>query len=114
VSLEPLAGALVTGLVFTAGFILLSRSVQIFGTKANLVDSFFGITAQGIGTIGMLLNFAVTIAVSLFTLPPVKVQQLINTVRYSPHRVIDRGESGSPARRWVAGVLAGVRTGARG
>jgi cation/acetate symporter len=61
---------MVTGLLFTGGFIVANRSVQLFGTEAPLVDAFFGITAQGIGSVGMLLNFAVTISVSLMTPPP--------------------------------------------
>ena len=82
------AGAIagmVTGLSFTAIFILLNRSVQLFGTEAPLVDSFLGITAQGIGTIGMLINFAVTIVVSLMTpAPPVEIQELVDSIRH-PH-----------------------------
>jgi cation/acetate symporter len=70
------------GLVFTSGFILLNRSVEIFGTQAPLVDSFLGISAQGIGTVGMLLNFAVTAGVTLLTAPPPRhVQELVEDLR---------------------------------
>ncbi len=76
---------MVTGLSFTAIFILLNRSVQLLGTEAPIVDSFFGITAQGIGTIGMLINFAVTIAVSLMTPPPPpEIAELVDRIRH-PH-----------------------------
>ncbi len=82
------AGAIwgmITGLGFTAIFILLNRSVQLFGTEAPLVDSFLGITAQGIGTIGMLINFAVTIVVSLMTAPPpAEIRELVDSIRH-PH-----------------------------
>ncbi len=61
---------MICGLLFTATFIVLNRSVQIFGTETPLAGPFLGITAQGIGTLGMVLNFAVTIAVSLLTPPP--------------------------------------------
>ncbi|MGH7483194.1 MAG: sodium:solute symporter family protein [Longimicrobiales bacterium] len=72
------------GLIFTAGFILLNRSVQIFGTAEPLVDSFFGVTAQGIGTVGMLLNFVLTVLVSLATPPPpAEVVALIDEIRAS-------------------------------
>lgn len=41
--------------------------------------------AQGIGTVGMLLNFAVTLVVSRFTpAPPREVQELIEEIRL-PH-----------------------------
>lgn len=72
------------GLVFTATFIVLNRSPQIFGTEQPLVDSFFGIGAQGIGAVGMLLNFAITILVSLLTPPPPEqVRVLLARVRGS-------------------------------
>lgn len=77
-----IAGML-TGLLFTGGYILLSRSVQIFGTAAPIVGSFFGITAQGIGSVGMLINFAVTIGVSLVTpAPPTHVRELVDAIRW--------------------------------
>ncbi|MDX1674865.1 MAG: VC_2705 family sodium/solute symporter, partial [Longimicrobiales bacterium] len=76
---------MIAGLGFTATFILLNRSVQLFGTDAPIVDSFLGITAQGIGTIGMLINFAVTIVVSLATAPPPQeIRDLVDHIRH-PH-----------------------------
>jgi cation/acetate symporter len=73
---------MITGLVFTGGFILLNRSVQVFGTSQPILGPFFGITAQGIGTVGMLINFAVTVAVSLVTPPPPKhVLELVDAIR---------------------------------
>jgi len=79
------AGAIagmVTGLLFTGTFIVLNRSVQIFGTPAPLAGSFLGISAQGIGTVGMILNFAVTIGVSLMTPPPPPhIRELVTALR---------------------------------
>jgi cation/acetate symporter len=73
---------MVDGLLFTGGFILLNRSVQVCGTAEPLAGPFFGITAQGIGTIGMLLNFAITIGVSLLTpRPPERVIEMIDQMR---------------------------------
>jgi cation/acetate symporter len=73
---------MITGLLFTAGAILGMRSVQIFGTGAPLFDSVLGINAQGVGTLGMLINFAVTIAVSLLTPPPpAEVRELVAAIR---------------------------------
>ena len=55
---------------------------QIFGTQAPIAGSFFGITAQGIGSVGMLINFAVTIGVSLLTpAPPQHVRDLVDAIR---------------------------------
>ncbi|WP_129670394.1 sodium:solute symporter family protein [Candidatus Chloroploca sp. Khr17] len=76
-----IAGMLV-GLIFTAIMILSMRSVQIFGTETPLMGNFMGISAQGIGTIGMLLNFAVTLIVSRMTPPPpAEIQELVESVR---------------------------------
>lgn len=77
-----IAGML-AGLIFTAILILLMRSVPIFGTAEPLLDSFFGINAQGIGTIGMIINFVVTVTVSKYTVsPPDDIQDLVEEVRY--------------------------------
>ena len=43
---------------------------------------FFGIDAQGIGTIGMLLNFAVTLGLTPLCKPPSqKVREMVDSVR---------------------------------
>lgn len=82
-----------TGLIFTATFIALNRSVQLFGTDAPLVDSLFGIGAQGIGTVGMIINFAVTIVVSLLTPPPpAEVEALVESIRHPASRSRTPGE----------------------
>jgi len=42
----------------------------------------FGISPEGIGAIGMLINFSVSLGVSRFTTePPATVQQLIDNIR---------------------------------
>ncbi len=47
---------------------------------------FFGISAEGIGTVGMLLNFAVSLTVSRLTpAPPVHIQELIKNIRDPRH-----------------------------
>jgi len=43
---------------------------------------FLGISPEGFGTIGMLLNFAVAIPVALLTAPPSReVQDLVESIR---------------------------------
>jgi cation/acetate symporter len=43
---------------------------------------FLGISAEGIGTVGALLNFAVTYGVSRATeAPPKEIQELVESVR---------------------------------
>ena len=74
------------GLAFTFVMIVLMRAHVVapgtFG-EAPLVDSFLGIKAQGVGVVGMLLNFALTVGVSLATPPPpARVQRLVEQIRY--------------------------------
>jgi cation/acetate symporter len=80
---EGAIAGMIAGLLFTGGYILLNRSVQIFGTPEPLVGPFFGITAQGIGSVGMLINLAITVVVSLLTPPPPPaVRELVESIRY--------------------------------
>ena len=73
---------MLVGLGFTLTMILLMKSNAIFGTPAPIVKDFFGISAEGIGTIGMLLNFAVAFIVSRVTAPPPQeIQDLVESVR---------------------------------
>ncbi|MEM0962161.1 MAG: sodium:solute symporter family protein [Bacteroidota bacterium] len=73
------------GLAFTFVMIVLMRAhvvaPGVFG-DAPVLESFLGIKAQGIGVIGMLINFGLTVAVSLATPPPPEhVRQLVDSVR---------------------------------
>ena len=79
------AGAIwgmLVGLLFTLTMILLMKSNVIFGTPTPIVTDFMGISAEGIGTIGMILNFAVALIVSRVTAaPPQEIQDLVESVR---------------------------------
>ncbi len=83
---EGAIAGMITGLGFTALMILLIRTPQIlqFMELENpVIPSFFGINAQGVGTVGMLLNLAVTVVVSLLTPPPPpEVQAMVESIRY--------------------------------
>ena len=74
---------MIVGLVFTAVYIIGNRSDKILGTAEPLMGPWcFGISAEGIGTIGCLLNFAATWIVSRMTAPPSRsVQDLVESVR---------------------------------
>ncbi len=74
------------GLAFTFIMIVLMRAhvvaPGVFG-ETPVLESFLGIKAQGIGVVGMLLNFALTVGVSLATPPPpAHVQSLVEQIRY--------------------------------
>jgi len=71
----PAIAGMLAGIVFTAGYILGS---VYFGMPRWC----FGIGPQGIGTIGMLLNFAVTLALTpFFAAPSEAVQRLVDSIR---------------------------------
>ena len=73
-----IAGMLV-GLVFTASYI---AAFKILGLPDTAEHWLFGISPEGIGTIGMLLNMAVAIGVCLVTsAPPKDVQDLVEAIR---------------------------------
>ncbi len=74
---------MVIGLLFTAVYIAGNRSDKIFGTPEPLMGPWcFGISAEGIGAVGCLLNFVVTLVVSRLTAPPPEsVRRLVQSVR---------------------------------
>ncbi|MFN3596632.1 MAG: sodium:solute symporter family protein [Rubricoccaceae bacterium] len=90
---EGAIAGMAVGLAFTLVMIVLMRAHIVAPTvfAEPLLESFLGIQAQGIGMIGMLLNFALTIGVSLATKPPPPhVQDLVEQVRYP--RMISEAE----------------------
>jgi len=71
----PAIAGMTAGIVFTAAYILGS----VYGGMPRWC---FGIGPQGIGTVGMLLNFAVTLALTpLFPPPSAEVRALIDRIR---------------------------------
>jgi cation/acetate symporter len=81
---------MVVGIAFTAFYIVGNQWDTIFGVEraADFVRPwymtrwFFEISPQGIGTIGMLLNFAVALVVSRLTPPPpAEVRELVARIR---------------------------------
>jgi len=76
-----IAGML-AGLIFTTVMILLMKSDVLFGRAAPVLPNWFGISAEGIGTVGMVLNFVVAWAVSRATAaPPESVQHMVEDLR---------------------------------
>ena len=77
-----IAGMLV-GLFFTMGYIIYFKGVFIEPYADNLPENWFmGISPEGIGTLGMVLNFITAFAISKVTkAPPESVQQLVENIR---------------------------------
>ena len=71
---------MVTGLAATASYIVYFKFVA---PERNTPEHWLaGISPEGIGTVGMLLNFAVASAVArFFPPPPERVQRLVDFIR---------------------------------
>jgi len=69
------------GMGFTAAYIIYFRFIN--PAADNAANWLWGISPEGIGTIGMLLNFAAIVIVSKFTKePPQAVQDMVASLRY--------------------------------
>ena len=83
VNREGAIAGMLTGLVFTMGYILVYKGVFFAPLIANTPDNWlFGISPEGIGAVGMVLNFVVAFAVSKVTAePPEHIQHMIEDIR---------------------------------
>jgi cation/acetate symporter len=72
---------MVSGIVFTATYIVYFKFINpAASVPANW---WFGVSPEGIGTLGMLVNFAVAGVVCHFTpAPPQDVQDMVESIRY--------------------------------
>ncbi len=77
---EGAISGMIAGIVFTAAYIIYFKFIN---PSANTPENWFlHISPEGIGSIGMLLNFAVAITVSWFTPPPPhEIQDLVARIR---------------------------------
>ncbi|MAS16480.1 MAG: cation acetate symporter [Flavobacteriaceae bacterium] len=78
---EGAISGMVVGILFTAVYIFYFKpQLGGPGTPDNYL---FGISPEGIGTIGMFINFIIAIIVSRLTKPtPEKIKQLVENIRY--------------------------------
>ncbi|MBW2287576.1 MAG: cation acetate symporter [Deltaproteobacteria bacterium] len=78
VTREGAIAGMVTGIAFTAAYILYFKILGWGGREGW----WFGISPEGIGSLGMLINFAITLGVSRFTdPPPPEVQAMVEEIR---------------------------------
>ena len=77
---EAAIAGMVTGLTFTFSYIVYFKFIS---PELNNADHWlFGISPEGIGTLGMLMNFAVSLVVMRLTPPPPReVQALVEQIR---------------------------------
>ncbi|MBB6522428.1 sodium:solute symporter family protein [Pseudoteredinibacter isoporae] len=78
---EGAIAGMVTGVLFTTAYIVYFKFVD---PAANNADNWwFGVSPEGIGTLGMMLNFVVSIVVSRMTpSTPIEVQELVESIRF--------------------------------
>jgi cation/acetate symporter len=77
---EGAISGMITGLLFTAAYIVYFRFINPAADSAE--HWWFGVSPEGIGTLGMLLNFAVALGVSrFFPDAPRDVQRMVEQIR---------------------------------
>ena len=83
VNREGAISGMLVGLVFTMGYIMSYKGIFIPVLIENVPANWlFGISPEGIGVVGMILNFLVAFGVSKVTAePPAHIQHLIEDIR---------------------------------
>lgn len=83
---------MIVGILFTSIYITIYKGIIFKPLLPNTPENWFlGISPEGIGIIGMLLNLAVTIIVSRLTpAPPQRVQDMVESIR------VPRGAGSAP------------------
>ncbi|MFD2025958.1 sodium:solute symporter family protein [Promicromonospora aerolata] len=70
---------MLAGLAFTSTYMI--YTLEVFGTQSN--EHILGISPEGIGAIGAVVNLVVTVIVSLATKPPShEIQEMVENIRY--------------------------------
>jgi len=71
---------MIVGITFTAAYIVYFKFIN---PSANTAENWwFGVSPEGIGTVGMILNFAVATTVAHFTPPPPPhIVELVERIR---------------------------------
>ena len=95
---EGAVSGMIAGLVFTFSYIVYFKFIN---PAANTADHWlFGISPEGIGTLGMLINFSIAMVVCHLTeAPPKEVQDMVEDIRIPSGAAapIEEGLSSRPA-----------------
>ncbi|WP_376691035.1 sodium:solute symporter family protein [Wenzhouxiangella sp. EGI_FJ10409] len=80
---EGAIAGMLTGLLFTFGYILYFKGIFITPLAENIPENWlFGISPEGIGVVGALLNVIVAMVVSKLTAPPpAEIRHLVEDIR---------------------------------
>lgn len=77
---EAAIAGMLTGLIFTFSYIVYFKFISPADNTAD--HWWFGVSPEGIGTVGMLLNFVVSLIVCRLTPPPpAEIQALVENIR---------------------------------
>lgn len=77
---EAAIAGMLTGLIFTFSYIVYFKFID--PASNNAAHWWFGISPEGIGSLGMIFNFVVSFLVSRFTAPPPpEVQAMVRNIR---------------------------------
>jgi len=89
---------MIAGITFTTGYIVYFK---FFNPGANKpANWWFGISPEGIGTVGMIINFVLMYVVSKITPePPQEIQDLVERLRYPVERTTGERKISTDARR---------------
>ncbi|NNN45756.1 MULTISPECIES: sodium:solute symporter family protein [unclassified Vibrio] len=78
---EGAISGMIVGVIFTAAYIIYFKFIN--PTASTPDNWWFGISPEGIGTLGMCLNFVVAMVVNKFTAQvPDDVQEMVESIRY--------------------------------
>ncbi len=78
---EGAIAGMLSGIAFTASYIIYFKFINPAASSPE--NWWFGISPEGIGTLGMCLNFVVSIVVNKFTAEvPDDVQEMVESIRY--------------------------------
>ncbi len=89
---------MIAGITLTTGYIVYFKFINPGANKAS--NWWFGISPEGIGTVGMIVNFVLMIIVSKVTPePPQEIQDLVESLRYPVEREGGETKIATDARR---------------
>lgn len=78
---EGAIAGMLSGLIFTLAYIVYFKFIN---AEANISENWwFGVSPEGIGTLGMIINAFIAVLVSSFTTaPPTEVQNMVENIRF--------------------------------